>query len=260
MIDQIDGFIIDLDGTVYRGEEMIEGAAETIAYLKSKNKKIVFLSNRGNISRKMCHNKLLEMGLQLPEEEILLSSTVTARYLAEEQPGSKVWVLGGEGLADELRIARLEVATVPEQADWLVITLHETLTYHDLNLAFRAVRNGAQIIATNSDKTFPRDDGDCIDVAGMIGAITASTGREVEVVIGKPSLLMAKAACDALGVQPERCLVIGDSVESDIALGQASGMKTALVLSGSTKKDQLSSIERKPDFVWDSLVEVKQIF
>lgn len=259
-LEQFDGFIIDLDGTIYRGKEIIEGAAETIQYLKSRQKKLVFLSNRGNYSRQMCKDKLSEMGLELPEEEILLSSTVTAQYLQERHAGDQVWVLGEQGLADELRLAGLEVAASPQQANWLVITLHETLTYADLNQAFRAVRNGARIIATNIDKTFPRDDGDCIDVAGMIGAIVASTGQEVEVVVGKPSRIMAEAAWKALGgIDPDRCLVIGDSVESDIALGKSFGMHTALVLSGSTKREQLHNISLHPDYIWDSINDARKL-
>ncbi len=255
----LEGLIIDLDGTVYRGKQVIDGAAETIAYLKSIGKRLVFLSNRGNISRKMCHDKLLGMGLDLSEEEILLSSTVTARYLQKRDPGCSVCVLGEQGLADELQVAGLTIAEAPEKSDWLVITLHETVTYQDLNQAFRAVRNGAKIIATNADKTFPGDDGDCIDVAGMIGAIVASTGREVEIVIGKPSSIMADAALEALDLAPEACLMVGDSLESDIALGHNAGIRTALVLSGSTKREQLKDLEVPIDYVWESLADARKL-
>jgi arabinose operon protein AraL len=255
-----EGLIIDLDGTVYRGNQVIEGAGETIAHLKSIGKRLVFLSNRGNISRKMCHEKLLGMGLDLSEEEILLSSTVTARYLQHRDPGSSVWVLGERGLADELEVAGLKLADAPEKSDWLVITLHETVTYRDLNQAFRAVRNGAKMIATNADKSFPGDDGDSIDVAGMIGAIVASTGREVEMVIGKPSAIMADAALELLGLAPEACLMVGDSLESDIALGHNAGIRTALVLSGSTKREQLKDLDMQIDYVWESLADAGKLF
>jgi arabinose operon protein AraL len=260
MSQSLKGWIIDLDGTVYRGKQVIDGAAETIAYLKLIGMKLVFLSNRGNISRKMCHDKLLDMGLDLSEEEILLSSTVTARYLQKREPGCSVWVLGDKGLADELQVAGLALARTPEKADWLVITLHETVTYRDLNQAFRAVRHGAKIIATNADKTFPGDDGDCIDVAGMIGAIVSSTGQEVEIVIGKPSAIMAEAALDVLGLPPEECVMVGDSLESDIALGRNAGIRTALVLSGSTEREQLEAFDFSIDYVWDSLADARMLF
>ncbi|MBP1996635.1 HAD-IIA family hydrolase [Paenibacillus eucommiae] len=253
MTENIDGFVIDLDGTVYKGRQVIEGAADTINRLKRLGKRLVFLSNRGNISRKMCHARLTEMGLNVQEDEILLTSTVSANYLKKHYEKSQVWVLGEQGLKDELAVAGVMLADKPESADWLLITLHESLTYRELNDAFRAVRHGARIMATNADKTFPGDNGDCIDVAGMIGAITASTGREVDVVIGKPSKLMADAALEVLGLPPERCMVIGDSMESDIQLGKNAGMRTALVLTGSIKRADVEASSVKPDWVWDSI-------
>ena len=199
------------------------------------------------------------MGIQAAKEEIVLSSSVSAAYLQERSPGSKVWTLGEQGLSDELKEAGLILAEKPEQAEWLVITLHETLTYHDLNMAFRAVRGGAKIIATNADRTFPGDDGDAIDVAGMIGAITHSTGAEVEVVIGKPSRYMAEAALRRLNVAAQRALVIGDSLESDIGLGASVGMKTALVLTGSTKLEHLKDAKHSPDYIWNTLSDIMEL-
>ncbi|WP_245599893.1 HAD-IIA family hydrolase [Paenibacillus harenae] len=255
----IEGFIIDLDGTVYKGKQAIEGAVEAIADLKRLGKRTVFLSNRGNISRKMCQAKLSGMGLDVPEEEILLSSTVTANFLRAYYRHSPVWALGDAGLREELLAAGLTLASKPESAEWLVITLHETLTYKELNDAFRAVRSGARIIATNADKTFPGDDGDSIDVAGMIGAIVAATGKEVELVIGKPSSLMADAALQALRLPPERCLIIGDSLASDIQLGKKAGIRTALVLTGSVSREEAEASELRPDWVWNTLEDVVQL-
>ncbi|MBD2868873.1 HAD-IIA family hydrolase [Paenibacillus arenilitoris] len=251
----IEGFIIDLDGTVYKGKQPIPGAVEAIAELKRRGMKTVFLSNRGNISRKMCKAKLSAMGLDVPEEEILLSSTVTANFLSAYYSSSPVWTLGDAGLREELAAAGLAMADKPESAEWLVITLHETLTYKELNDAFRAVRSGARIIATNADKTFPGDEGDSIDVAGMIGAIVSSTGKEVELVIGKPSSIMAEAALRAIGLPPASCLVVGDSLASDIQLGKKAGMRTALVLTGSAKREDAEASEWQPDWIWDSLAD-----
>ncbi|GFN30189.1 HAD-IIA family hydrolase [Paenibacillus xylaniclasticus] len=255
----LDGFVIDLDGTVFRGDRVIEGAPEAIATLRQAGKRFVFLSNRGNISRAMCRARLSRYGIEAAEEEIVLSSTVTARYLLDREPDSRVWTLGDDGLREELASCGIMHAERPEAADWLVITLHETLTYRDLNEAFRAVRHGARIIATNEDRSFPGAEGDQIDVAGMIGAITASTGAKVEVVVGKPSAYMAEAALSALGLPADRCLMIGDSIESDIGLGKRSGMKTALVLSGSTVEGTDESWTARPDWVWSSIAELVRI-
>jgi arabinose operon protein AraL len=257
--DRIQGYLIDLDGTIFTGNQPIDGAAKAIQFLRDENKKLVFLSNRGNISRQMCLKKLKNAGIEASEEEIILTSFVAAQFLRKNYLQSKVWVLGEQGLTDELRLADVRLANKPEEADWLLISLHETVTYNDLNDAFKAARHGARIIATNADKTFPNEDGNAIDVAGMIGAIEATTERRAEIIVGKPSWLMAEAALDQLGLQAEECMVIGDSLESDIALGKMFGMQTLLVLSGSTKGEAVSFHRYKPDYVLESIVSLKTL-
>lgn len=257
VLAEMDGLILDLDGTVFHGNRMIEGAAETIARLTALGKRIVYLSNRGNLSRRAVCGRLNRMGVPAVPEQVVMSSTVTAGFLRRTYPGSPVWALGDPGLRDELEEAGVTLAALPEQADWLIVTLHESLTYRELNDAFRAVRGGARIIATNSDKTVPDASGaPAIDVAGMIGAITGATGRLPDLVVGKPSWLMAEAALEALGgIARDRCLVVGDSMESDIALGRLFGMRTALVLTGSTTREQAGEGKHKPDYVWKSIAD-----
>lgn len=250
---KVEGFIIDLDGTIYKGNEAITGAKEMITFLRKTNRKFVFLSNRGNISRRMCKEKLQKMGIDVHEEEILLTSAVAASYLKANYGEESVWFLGGDGLKEELELANVRLANQPERADWLLITLHEQLTYDDLNLAFRAVRNGAKIMATNTDKIVPTADGESIDVAGIIAAIVATTEKEVDVVIGKPSSLMATAAVEVLQTTNENCLVIGDSLASDISLGNLHGMQTALVLTGNQTEYDDEHSQWRPDWVWDSI-------
>lgn len=251
------GFLIDLDGTVFRGRELIDGAKEAVHTLQSLGKAVVFLSNRGNLSRAMCRKKLLGAGIRTDERSIVLSSSVTASFLKKHYPLSKVWVLGEKGLTDELALAGVALAQNPQAADWLVISLHETVTYEDLNLAFKAASSGARIIATNRDRSFPNEDGHAMDVAGMIGAIEASAGAKTELVIGKPSWLMAEAACEALGLPPEECAIIGDSLESDIAMGSLYGMKSVLVLTGSAKLGEPRLYE--PDIVLDSIKDLTEL-
>jgi len=243
------GYIIDLDGTVYTGNKLIAGARESISYLQSNHIPFVFLSNRGNYSRLMCQAKLKTLGIEVPIEQIGLSSTVTARFLQSYYKSDLIWTLGDNGLTEELQSHGLQLAEEPELSDWLVITLHEQLTYHELNQAFRAARAGARIIATNEDRSFPRHDGECIDVAGMIGAITHASGRTVDLVMGKPSQLMAEAALDQLGLNAEQCIVIGDSLTSDIQLAHRHHMQSVLVHSGSTTKKQIERRSLEPDWI-----------
>jgi arabinose operon protein AraL len=258
LIEEIEGVLIDLDGTIWKGNELISHADKAVAYLRSLGKRIVFVSNRGNWSRRMCHERLGRFGIAAEEEDIILSSTVTAQFLRKHYPLCQVWTLGDEGLREELRHHQVPLAPAPEDADFLIITLHETMTYRDLDLAFRAVHHGARIIATNIDKTFPSEHGNAIDVAGMVGAIEAAASRKVELVLGKPSCFMVETALRQLKVPPNRCLVIGDSVESDIRMGRMYGMKTALVLTGNTKRNELEAWREKerPDYVMDSIYDI----
>lgn len=256
-LNHIKGFIIDLDGTVYAGQHALAGAIEAVRKLQQYNIPFVFLSNRGNYSRKMCQEKLSKMGIEVPQHAIVLSSTVTAHFLQQHYTGEAVWPFGDSGLEEELRSHHIPIADVPESARWLVITLHESLTYRELNLAFRAVRNGASIIATNNDRMFPGEEGDCIDVAGMIGAIVHATGESVAHVMGKPSALMAHTALAALdGLQAEQCVVVGDSLGSDIGLGKQHGMATALVLTGNTTREQALAYEHQPDLICNDLKQL----
>jgi arabinose operon protein AraL len=258
-MNPIQGLIIDLDGTVFRGDNLIEGTREVINEAIHMGKKVVFLSNRGNISREAARSRLSAVGIDVTLEQIILSSSVAAAFLRDHYPSCQVWVLGEEGLIDELKLASVSLAQEPKDADWLVISLHEKVEYEHLNHAFAAVRHGARILATNADRTFPRHDGDAIDVAGMIGSITNSTGKHVDLVVGKPSWLMAEAVMKQLQLPPEQCLMIGDSLETDMAFGRMFGMKTMLVLTGSTNQATADSCLRKPDFIVDSLANLNQV-
>ncbi|BDH62810.1 sugar-phosphatase AraL [Lysinibacillus sp. PLM2] len=249
------GFIIDLDGTIYKNYQIIDGAREAIELLKINNLPFVFLSNRGNISRKNCLQKLKRIGIDCQIENIILASTIAARFFQQRKEES-VWILGDEGLREELIDHQVNLATKPEQADWLLITLHEQLTYEDLNNAFRAVLNGAKIAVTNHDLIFPREDGPCIDVGGLIAAITATTGAKVQYSFGKPSPFMRDAALQQLQLEATDCVVIGDGLSTDMQLGIINEMKTAFVLSGVATVEDLHKTNITPLFIGNTILDV----
>jgi Predicted sugar phosphatases of the HAD superfamily len=259
MLKGIGACLIDLDGTVFQGDRLIRGADRAIAALRASGRKIVFVSNRGNLSRTQGVEKLRKAGIEAEKDELLLASTAAARLLKSHYPNASVWTLGDPGLGEELADHGIRLSAAPETADWLVVSLHETLTYGDLNDAFQAVRHGARIMATNLDRTFPKDGKQAIDVAGMAGAIEAASGRRVEIVVGKPSYYMGEAALAAAGLPGEQCAMIGDSLESDIGLGKAHGMRTVLVMTGSTDTAMLEKAERRPDFVIESLADLEHM-
>ncbi|WP_059102574.1 HAD-IIA family hydrolase [Shouchella shacheensis] len=259
LLENIQSVLIDLDGTVLHGDRLIKGAVETIEALQNAGKKVAFLSNRGNLSRAEGLERLRGHGIYVEKEAIIFSSTVTARFIKAHYPKASVWVLGNKGLGEEICAHDIPIAQTPEEADFVVVTLHDAITYDELNNAFRATSADARIIATNSDKTYPNEEGPAIDVAGFIGAIEAATGRKTELVVGKPSCFMAEAALDYVGTEAKHCLIVGDSMESDIALGRLQGMKTALVLTGNTTEEALTHVpeRRQPDAVFESIADLR---
>ncbi|PAF34708.1 hypothetical protein CHH69_14360 [Terribacillus saccharophilus] len=252
----LDSILFDLDGTVWKDFTLIDGAAETIRTLQEAGKRVIGLSNRGTHSRKQITNYFREQGIKWDKEDIILSSYLAADYLQTHYPRLPVWVLGEEGLREELSEAGLTLAKEPEDADWLVISLHTGVTYHDLNQAFRAVIHGARILATNQDPVFPGNDGLQLDVGGLIGAIEASTGKKTDIIVGKPSHFMYQKVMQQAGSEPEKTMIVGDSLTSDIAMGAMFGLKTALVLTGNTTKEQADISSIKPDLILPSIKEL----
>ncbi|RSL34864.1 HAD-IIA family hydrolase [Salibacterium salarium] len=255
-LEEIKGVLMDIDGTVFRGNHLIKGAKEVIEELRTNGKKILFFSNRGNISRRMATDKLMKAGISVEKEEIILSSYVAAQFLRTNYPTKSAWVLGEIGLIEELEEAEVQIAKKPTEADLLVVSLHEHLTYADLNDAFKAVRAGARIIATNSDKSFPAETGEAIDVGGILGAIESATNRRADVVVGKPSHFMVDEAMKQLRLEPEKCVIIGDSLGSDMAMGELFGFTTALVLTGGTNREQAESYSGRLDFILPSIASL----
>ena len=251
----MNGYIIDLDGTIYKNYKIIDGAREAIEILIKNQLPFVFLSNRGNISRKECLQKLKNIGIECKMENIILASTIAARFFQQRKEKS-VWLLGDEGLREELVDHQVTLPTEPEQASWLLISLHENLTYVELNNAFRAVRNGAKIAVTNNDLIFPREDGLCIDVGGLIAAITATTGAKVEDSFGKPSVFMRDAALQSLELEATNCIVIGDGLSTDMQLGITNDIKTAFVLSGISTIEDLHKANITPSFIGHTILDV----
>lgn len=253
------GFIFDLDGTVYLGEKLIPGADETILALRDMGKKVVFLSNKPLYTRKHFARKLTNMGIPTRPAEVINSSYVMARYLSEVSPQSKIYVIGEMPMVDELRKAGFQITENPREIETVVVAFDRTFTYEKLNKAYQAIKQGARFIATNPDRTCPYEDGEIPDCAGMIGAIEAVTGKSVEIIVGKPSSITVDVILNTMEIPPEDCLLIGDRLSTDIAMGKNSGISTALVLTGVTKQEDLKCADIKSDYVFDSVRDLLQL-
>jgi len=249
------GWLFDLDGTVYRGEKLIPGASEVIGALRAAGRRVVFLSNKPIQTRADYAEKLTRLGVPTAAEEVVNSSLVLARYLARVDPGAPCFVIGEPPLSRELEAHGLRVRD-DHEVRWVVVAFDRTFTYAKLNTALQAVRRGARLIATNPDRTCPVADGEIPDCAGMIAAVEAVTGKSVELIVGKPSRLMLEVALEVLDLPAAETVIVGDRIETDVTMGKALGLRTILVLSGVTGRDDRRIAELKPDHVLTSIREL----
>lgn len=252
----IHGYLLDLDGTVYRGEGLIPGADRAIAALRARGRKVLFLSNKPLASRRDYAAKLTRLGIPTSADEVIHSSWVLAQALARRTPGAAVLAVGEPPLLEELREAGLRVTQDPEEASYVVAAFDRTLTYNKLERAFQALRRGAHFVATNPDRTCPVEGGEVPDAAGVIAFLEATTGRGVEEVFGKPSPHMVRAALGVLRLPPAACALVGDRIETDIRMAREEGLTAILSLTGVTSAEAARGASPPPDHVIESVAEL----
>jgi HAD superfamily hydrolase (TIGR01457 family) len=247
---------LDLDGTIYRGDEIIPGAREVVAELRRRGCGVLFVSNKPLERRQAYAEKLTRLGIPASPDEVINSSLVLARYLAREMAGVAVFAIGEAPLLDELSAAGLSLTDRPEDIDVVVASFDRAFDYRKLNIGFQALRLGAHFFATNADRTCPVEGGEIPDAGAVIGALEGCTGREVELVAGKPSSLIMEVALERLGLPAADCLMVGDRLETDIVMAQRTGMSTALVLSGVTQEEELARSSVQSDYVLGSIADL----
>lgn len=255
------GFIFDLDGTIYLEDRLIDGAAEAIAELKKRGDKVVFLTNKSIFKRTKYVEKLKKMGIQVNIHEVINSNFLTAIYLKNRlKSDEKVFVIGEQPLIEELNEQEIKITSNPLQAKYVVIGWDRNFNYEKINAAFQAWRNGAELIATNPDRTCPVKGGQVPDCGSMIGAMEGATGTTVRTILGKPSKIAAKYLLEnVLQLNPDSCYVVGDRLETDIKMGIENGMKTVLVLTGITTLEMVKHSSYKPTYILDSVKNIVNI-
>ncbi|MFB6307990.1 MAG: HAD-IIA family hydrolase [Haloarculaceae archaeon] len=256
---RFEGAIVDLDGTVYRGDTLLDGAAAGIERLRAAGLEILFFSNNPTRTPAEYVDRLDEFGVDTSAASVLTSAVVTREYLLAEHPGASVYVVGEPGLTAQLD--GLAVTDDPAAADVLVGSIDRSLDYDQLTAALRAARTGIDaFVGTDPDRIVPDGpaDEDVLPGSGaVVGAIAATVGRDPDAVLGKPAPMAVDLAFDRLAAPPERCLVIGDRLDTDIALGERAGATTALVRTGMHDDADVSGAAVAPDHVIDSLDAVE---
>lgn len=254
------GYVFDLDGTLYLGDHLLPGAAETVASLRASGARVAFLTNKPLELPAAYAAKLTALGIPASVHDVVSSTDSLLRYLSLEANGARILPITEALVADLLRSAGftiLEPATDdPTTADVVVVSWDRTFDYAKLLAAFRAVRAGARIVATNPDPSCPSPDGDLPDCAAMLAAIEASTGVRAEAIVGKPSRHMSAALLERLALPADDTILVGDRLLTDVCMAIEAGMASALVLTGATTIEDLGRSPVTPDFVLDGVSDL----
>lgn len=252
------GFMFDLDGTIYRGNEMIPGALDTYNWLIEQGHQVVFVTNKPIQSQEEYHAKLSKMGFQLEVNQVVNSSYATAIYLKKyTEPHEKMFVIGEQPLLDELHQAELTVTDDWKDANVIVVSWDRQFSYEKLNQMYQAWKNGARFVATNPDVLCPVDGGEVPDCGTIMAAIEAATKEPITEIGGKPSKLMADLVLNELLQLPaSECYMIGDRLETDILLGNRASIPTVLVMSGVTTPELLEKSDIQPQHVLASVADI----
>jgi HAD superfamily hydrolase (TIGR01457 family) len=253
-LDHVRCFLLDMDGTFYLGEALLPGALEFIEVLREQGRDFLFLTNNSSRSQDDYAAKITRLGLPIGRDKIFTSGEATARYLHGAHPQARVYLVGPPSLHAEFEAHGVTL----DESDptHVVLGFDTTLTYAKLWRMCDLVRAGLPFLATHADFNCPTPTGYMPDVGAMLALVRASTGREPDMVVGKPNRMFVEAAAAKLGVPVGSLAMIGDRLYTDIALGKTSGITTVLVLSGETQPDDLVGSPHKPDLVLDDLAAV----
>jgi len=246
-LNAYDAYLLDVDGVLVRDSEPISDAAAALASLNEAGR-VFLLTNNSTRSREQHAEQLNRLGFDVRANQVLSSSYLAAEYLRDAHGLVSVWVIGEDGLRDELLAAGHRLADRPEVADVVVVGMDRRITYNGLAGALSALRNGARFIATNEDATFPTPDGVQPGAGAMVGALRGM-GFSPSAVIGKPSPIAFRMALRGLEVASERVVVIGDRLETDIQGGRDAGLDTALVLSGISSCEDIDGFGIRPTWI-----------
>jgi len=251
-------YLFDLDGTIYLGDALLPGAADTVVALRERGCRTIFLSNNPTKTRQQYAQKLTHLGIPTLMDDVINSSWVLAQWLRQEAPGARLFVIGEEPLLDDLRDAGFQLSEHAGAIDVVVASFDRTFAYRKLQIAFDAIRAGARLVATNPDRYCPVPGGGEPDCAAIIAAIEACTGTRCEAVVGKPSPIMVAMVMDLLQLPAAQCIMVGDRLETDIQMGIDAGMATCLVLTGDATRATLAASGLEPTLVLEQIDGVLQ--
>lgn len=257
---EYEGVVVDLDGTVYRGERVLDGAVTAVAELRERGLDVLFVTNNPTRSPAGYVERLAELGIDASEEEVLSAGAVTAAYLADRHAEDRTFLIGSDGLREQLRDSGVRLTEKHDTADVVVTSHHYGFDYRDMTEGMWALEDADAFYGTDPDLTYPDSDGRDYPGSGAITrAVAGVAEREPDRVLGKPSAAMVDLIADRLGCQPAACLVVGDGLDTDITMGERAGMTTGFVLTGRHDREDAESADVTPDYVVDSLGDLPDL-
>ena len=249
------GYLLDMDGVIYRGSKLIDGAQDFIRRLRETNTRFLFLTNNSQRTRRDVAMKLCRMGIDVTERDIFTCSMATARFVAQQKPGGSAYVIGEGGLLNALHLNGYSV--VEENPDYVIVGEGRTMTFEMIEKAVRLVAAGARLIATNLDPNCPTEAGIRPGCGAIAAMIESATGKKA-FSVGKPSPVMMRAARKELGLTSAETVMVGDTMETDILGGVGLGYRMILVLSGGTSRDEVQDFAYAPDLIVNSVADIPE--
>jgi len=247
-------FICDMDGVIYHGSNLLPGVLEFVSWLQKEDKKFLFLTNSSARTLRELSEKLARMGLKVGESHFYTSARATATFLASQKPGGSAYVIGDAGIISALYDEGYSINDT--NPDYVVVSESANYDYARICHATKLVLNGAKLIGTNPDLTGPIEGGQIVPATGaLLAPIELATGAKAYYV-GKPNPLMMRNALKKLGCQREETAIVGDRMDTDIIAGVEAEITTVLVLSGVTKREDISRFAYQPDYVLNGVGDV----
>lgn len=247
------GFLIDMDGVIYKSNHMIEGADRFVHMLLERDIPFLFLTNNSQRTRRDVAYKLKTMGIDVGEDHIFTCAMATARFLAHQKPGGTAYVIGDTGLTNALH--RNGYTIVDHDPDYVVVGEGRTLSFEMIENAVNMILKGAKLIATNLDPNCPTATGTRPGCGAIVAMLEEATGIKA-FSVGKPSPVMMRTARKELGLRSGATTMIGDTMETDIVGGVQLGYRTVLVLSGGTQENDLKHFAYRPDIIVPSVAHL----
>ena len=253
-----EGYVFDLDGTIYLGDELLPGARRLVLKLRELGKRVVFLSNNPTKDPEMYAEKLTNLGIETPASDIVNTVVSMTRWLSQNHPDAVIFPIAEEPLKRALRKAGIRMSEKAQEIDLVVASYDRTFDYHKLQIAFDAIwyYKRARLVTTNPDRycPFPGGRGEP-DAAAIVAAIEACTGARCEANTGKPDPIMLDIVADLTGLETSECVMTGDRLYTDIRMALDAGMTSAVVLTGETTAAALADepASNKPTYVLERI-------